>query len=78
MTKEEREIMEMALGFVASISPAFICESTHHKKNEEHASNEPCPHVKKQKQTYEAIKQALANDALEKKADNARDLGLEY
>lgn len=53
--------LKLALEFVASISPAFICEATHHKKNEEHASNEPCPHVKKQKQTYETIKEALAS-----------------
>lgn len=58
MTKDET--LKLALDFVASISPAFICEATHHKKNERHADNEPCPHVKKQKQTYEAIKEALA------------------
>ena len=78
MTKEEREVMQMALGFVASISPAFICEATHHKKNERHADNKPCPHVAKQKATYEAIEKCLANDALEKKAENARELGLNY
>ena len=72
------EALKLAMDFVASISPAFICEATHHKKNERHADNEPCPHVKKQKQTYEAIKQALANDAIEKKAENARELGLDY
>jgi hypothetical protein len=72
------EALKLAMDFVASISPAFICEATHHKKNERHADNEPCPHVKKQKQTYEAIKKALANEALEKKAENARELGLNY
>ena len=76
MTKDEA--LKLAMDFVASISPAFICEATHHKKNERHADNEPCPHVKKQKQTYEAIKKALANEALEKKAENARELGLNY
>ena len=78
MTKEEKEVMCMALSFVASISPAFICEATHHKNNERHADNEPCPHVATQKATYKAIEKCLANDALEKKAENARDLGLEY
>lgn len=76
MSKDEA--LKLAMDFVASISPAFICEATHHKKNERHADNEPCPHVKKQKQTYEAIKKALANEALEKKAENARELGLNY
>ena len=57
MTKDKA--LKLALDFVASISPAFICEATHHKKNERHADNEPCPHVKKQKQTYEAIKEAI-------------------
>jgi hypothetical protein len=56
----EKEALKLALDFVASISPAFICEATHHKKNERHADNEPCPHVAKQKATYEAIKEALA------------------
>ena len=55
-----KEAMKLALDFVASISPAFICEVTHHKKNEQHKSNEPCPCVKKQKQTYEVLKEALA------------------
>lgn len=58
MTKDEA--LRMALDFVVSISPAFICEATHHEKNKRHADNEPCPYVKKQLQTYEAIKEALA------------------
>ena len=58
MTKNEA--LKLALDFVASISPAFICEATHHKKNEWHTDNEPCPHVVKQKATYEAIKETLA------------------
>ena len=57
---KQSEALKLALDFVASISPAFICEATHHKKNERHADNEPCPHVAKQKATYEAIKEALA------------------
>jgi len=58
-----KEALRLALEFIPSISPAFICEASHHKKHEQHASNEPCPHVAKQKQVYEAIKSALeAND----------------
>jgi hypothetical protein len=57
MTKDEA--LRLALEFIPSISPAFICEASHHKKHEQHASNEPCPHVAKQKQVYEAIKAAL-------------------
>jgi hypothetical protein len=53
------EALRLALEFIPSISPAFICEASHHKKHERHASNEPCPHVAKQKQVYEAIKAAL-------------------
>jgi len=53
------EALRLALEFIQSISPAFICEASHHKKHEQHASNEPCPHVAKQKQVYEAIKAAL-------------------
>jgi len=76
MTKDEA--LRLALEFIPSISPAFICEASHHKKHEQHASNEPCPHVAKQKQVYEAIKAALANEALERIAENARELGLDY
>jgi len=57
MTKDEA--LRLALEFIPSISPAFICEASHHKKHEQHASNESCPHVAKQKQVYEAIKAAL-------------------
>jgi len=57
MTKDEA--LRLALEFIPSINPAFICEASHHKKHERHASNEPCPHVAKQKQVYEAIKAAL-------------------
>jgi len=57
MTKDEA--LRLALEFIPSINPAFICEASHHKKHEQHASNEPCPHVAKQKQVYEAIKSAL-------------------
>jgi hypothetical protein len=55
----QTEALRLALEFIPSISPAFICEASHHKKHEQHASNEPCPHVAKQKQVYEAIKAAL-------------------
>ena len=57
MTKDEA--LRLALEFIPSISPAFICEASHHKKHEQHASNESCPHVAKQKKVYEAIKAAL-------------------
>jgi hypothetical protein len=57
VTKDEA--LRLALEFIPSISPAFICEASHHKKHEQHASNELCPHVAKQKQVYEAIKAAL-------------------
>ena len=57
MTKDEA--LRLALEFISSISPAFICEASHHKKHEQHASNEPCPHVAKQKQVYKEIKATL-------------------
>ena len=53
------ETLRLALEFITSINPAFTCEAIHHSKKERHASNEPCPHVAKQKQVYEAIKAAL-------------------
>lgn len=57
MTKEEREVMRMALeGF----------------KNAHANFGEWWPHI------VTAIEKCLANDALEKKAENARELGLSY
>ena len=53
------QTLRLALEFIASINPAFTCEAIHHSKKERHVSNEPCPHVAKQKQVYEAIKAAL-------------------
>lgn len=70
----EREALKLALDFVASISPAFICEATHHKKNERHEGNEPCPHVAKQKATYEAIKEALAQPEQEPVAWRSKEM----
>jgi len=57
MTKDEA--LRLALEFIASINPAFTCEAIHHSKKERHEIFEPCPHVAKQKQVYEAIKAAL-------------------
>lgn len=56
MTKEEREVMRMALEALKS-------------------SMYPQP---QQFNAITAIEKCLANDALEKMAENARELGLEY
>ncbi len=55
----DKQLLEQALAFIASISPAFVCEATHHKKKEQHGIFEPCPHVEKQKQVYDAIRARL-------------------
>ena len=58
MTKEEREVMEMALD--ALVDWNFTIK--------------PTP----DEDIITAMKKCLANDALEKKAENARELGLDY
>ena len=56
MTKEEREVMRMALEALEAHADIGI----------------------KSDKAINAIKKCLANDALEKMAENARELGLEY
>ena len=61
MTKEEREVMRMALN---ALSPDPY-------KSEWVVAME-------MDETIKAINKCLANDALEKKAENARELGISY
>ena len=58
MTKEEREVMRMALERLKAWVDHSDCLED--------------------KQAILAIEKCLANDALEKKAENARELGLDY
>lgn len=62
MTKEEREVMEMAL---EALEELICTERTY-------------VDIERGEAAINFIEKCLANDALEKKADNARDLGLEY
>ena len=62
MTKEEREVMRMALEALEDLGMKHF-ESTGEVLY---------------KETFTTLERCLANDALEKKAENARDLGLEY
>ena len=61
MTKEEREVMRMAL---EALSPQPY--------------KDDFTVAKETAQAIKAIEKCLANDALEKMAENARELGLEY
>jgi hypothetical protein len=61
MTKEEREVMQMALETL-EVWKGYM----------------PQLWDKTDQKTITALEQCLANDALEKKAENARELGLEY
>ena len=61
MTKEEREVMRMAL---EALNPEWELAEWYVEELREKAIT--------------AIEKCLANDALEKKAENARELGLDY
>ena len=63
MTKEEREIMRIAL--------KALQDACGNRCNAEY---NPCF----QRQAITSIEKCLTNDALEKMAKNARELGLEY
>ena len=60
MTKEERELMQMALELLTIAT--FWSPKLQTERNE----------------IIDVALKCLANDALEKKAENARELGLEY
>lgn len=61
MTKEEREVMRMAL---EALNPDWELAEWYVEELREKAIT--------------AIEKCLANDALEKKAENARELGISY
>lgn len=67
MTKEEREVMRMALEALESSG-----------WNDGYAGKTQYFHDGLVDKAITAIEKCLANDALEKKAENARNLGLEY
>ncbi len=70
MTKEEREVMQMSLNamkeLVAQTQTRFFTMKHDH------------PAFQNARGSIADMTRCLANDALEKKAQNARDLGLEY
>ena len=69
MTKEEREVMCMALEALTIFREWEM--------GQDYNSNRDTVLVRAFK-AEEAIEKCLANDALEKKAENARELGLDY
>jgi hypothetical protein len=76
MTKDEA--LRLALEALENITSVSICEATHHAKKDRHLLCEECPNEVRHLKAITAIKAALANEALERKADNARELGLDY
>lgn len=70
MTKEEKEVMRMALSamkeLVAQTETRFFTMKHDH------------PAFQNARGSIAEMTRCLANDALEKKAENARELGLDY
>jgi hypothetical protein len=81
MTKEAlslEQTLRLALKALELVSIEFVCNGAHHAKKDRHEWLDPCPIVGRYKDAISAIKAALANEALERKAENARELGLDY
>jgi len=76
MTKDEA--LRLALEALENITSVFICQATHHAKKDRHLLREDCPNEVRHLKAINAIKATLANEALERKAENARELGLDY
>ena len=75
MTKEEREVMRMAL---EALEGLFGVPEQFTGKGAGGVAVWTLGGSYQPKQAITAIKKCLANDALEKKAENARELGLSY
>jgi hypothetical protein len=74
----QTEALKLALEALELVSIEFVCNGAHHEKKDRHDWADPCPIVDRYKDAITAIKAALANEALERKAENARELGLDY
>ena len=70
--------LRLALEALELVSIEFVCNGAHHAKKDRHEWLDPCPIVDRYKEAITAIKAALANEALERKAENAKELGLDY
>ena len=64
MTKEEREVMRMALEAM-NLAGGNLCETLNHSKKLQHKIGEPCPAVAKFDAAITAIEKCLANDAVD-------------
>ena len=74
MTKDEA--LDLALEALELINLEFVCANgSHHAKKDRHEWDEDCPITDRWRKAITAIKQARA---LDKKAENARELGLDY
>jgi hypothetical protein len=77
MTKEEREVMQMALSAMKEALDAIESWGSY-ASGYFQVKHDLEGDIEKTKTSITAIEKCLANDALEKKAENARQLGLEY
>lgn len=68
MTKEEREVMRMALEAM-NLASGNLCETLNHSKKLQHKIGEPCPAVAKFDAAITAIEKCLANDTSQERVD---------
>ncbi len=63
MTKDKA--LKLALEALENVHIDFVCQSTHHKKKDQHGGFDACPNVIKHTEAITAIKEALAQPAQE-------------
>ena len=74
-----KEAMKLALEALELINLEFVCANgSHHAKKDRHEWDEDCPITDRWRKAITALQKALANEALDKMAENARELGLDY
>jgi hypothetical protein len=77
MTKVEREVMQMALSALKEALDAIESWGSY-ASDYFQVKHDLEGDIEKTKKSITALEKCLANDALEKKAENARELGLDY
>ena len=77
MTKEEREVMRMALEALKEALDSIESWGSY-ASGYFQVKHDLEGDIEKTKTSITAIEKCLANDALEKKAENARELGISY
>lgn len=69
-----RQAAEQALEAMGTVGADWICEASHHAKKDQHKWGEPCPLKQRWHVAYQALRAALAEEALQRLTDVQQDI----